>query len=295
MMNINMISGCVASGRERTIMLIHGMWSRPDVWANFQHYFEDRGYRVVTPILRHRCSGGDTHPHPDLGTTSLLDYAADLEADIRKLDEPPFIIGHSMGGLLTQMLAARGLLRAGVLLASAHCGPIVAINSCVARIFASTMLRRRFWEKPQLPSYRTMRWGVLNGCSEEEAVKLYTQLIPESGRALAEIAFNYLDPHRASLIRREEINCPLLFLTGRHDRITSPVLAKRNAEYIGAMARFELLPGHAHWLPSEDGWQKIAERAALFLEHEAARIAAEVQMKTGTPERAPARRWALPA
>ncbi len=290
-----MTSERLASGRERTIMLIHGMWSRADVWTNFRHYFEDRGYRVLTPTLRHRSGEQDAAPHPDLGTTSLRDYAADLEAEIRELDQPPLVIGHSMGGLLTQMLAARGLLRAGVLLASAHCGPIVAINSHVARIFVNTMLRPRFWEKPQLPSYRTMRWGVLNGCSEQGAGELYAQLIPESGRALAEIAFNYLDPHRTSLIRREEIGCPLLFLTGRHDRITSAVLAQRNAEYIGPLARFELLPGHAHWLPSEDGWQKIAERAALFLEHEAGRIAAEVQMKTGALEGAPAGQWALPA
>ncbi|MEN6542038.1 alpha/beta hydrolase [Parvibaculum sp.] len=290
-----MASGHVASGYERTIVLIHGMWSRPDVWTNFRHYFEDRGYRVLTPALRHRSGGQDAAPHPELGRTSLRDYAADLEAEIRALDEPPFIIGHSMGGLLAQMLAARGLLRAGVLLASAHCGPIVALDSHVARIFAGTMLRPRFWEKPQLPSYRTMRWGVLNGCSEDEARELYARLIPESGRALAEIAFNYLDPHRTSLIRREEIDCPLLFLTGRHDRITSPVLAQRNAEHFGPMARFELLPRHAHWLPSENGWERIAERAAYFFEHEAARAMAEVKAKAGALERTPARRWALPA
>jgi pimeloyl-ACP methyl ester carboxylesterase len=200
-----------------------------------------------------------------------------------------------MGGLLTQMLATRGLLRAGVLLASAHCAPIVAINSHVARIFASTMLRPRFWARPKLPSYRTMRWGVLNGCTEEDARALYAQLIPESGRALAEIAFNYLDPHRTSLVGRDEIDCPLLFLTGRHDRITSPVFARRNAEHFGSIARFELLQNHAHWLPSEEGWESIAGRAAHFFENEASHIAVEAKATADAPERAPARRFALPA
>ncbi len=290
-----MTSGRLTSGSERTVMLIHGMWSRPDVWTNFRLYFEHRGYRVLTPALRHRSAGSGGDVHPDLGSTSLRDYADDLEAEILQLDEPPFVIGHSMGGLLAQMLAARGLLRAGVLLASAHCGPLVAVNSHVARIFAGTMLRRRFWTKPQLPSYKTMRWGVLNGCSEEDARDLYARLVPESGRSLAEIAFNYLDRHHSSLVRREQVNCPLLFLTGRHDRITAPGLARRNAEYIGPMARFELLPGHAHWLPGEDGWQRIAERAALYLEHEAAHIATEAQTKAGALSRAPARWWPLPA
>ena len=44
-----------------------------------------------------------------MGTTSLLDYAADLEREILALPERPVIIGHSMGGLLAQILAARGL------------------------------------------------------------------------------------------------------------------------------------------------------------------------------------------
>ena len=49
-------------------------------------------------------------------TTSLLDYAADLEARLRALPEKPVVIGHSMGGLIALLLCARGLARAGVLL-----------------------------------------------------------------------------------------------------------------------------------------------------------------------------------
>ena len=56
-------------------------------------------------------------PPKELGRTSLLDYAADLEKLIAGLDDKPVLVGHSMGGLLAQMLAARGLARACVLLA----------------------------------------------------------------------------------------------------------------------------------------------------------------------------------
>lgn len=255
------------------VMLIHGMWCRPHVWANFRNFYEERGYRVVTPRLRHHNMESGSRPHGDLGTTSLLHYAADLEAEIRALGDKPLVIGHSMGGLLTQMLAARDLVRACVLLASAHCAPLVTVSASVARIFIRELTTPSFWNKLQKPSYAAMRWGVLNAFSEAEARDLYASLIPESGRSLFEIALWYFDRQRAALVDANQVNCPLLFMTGEHDRITPARLAARMAGYFGERARFEKLPGHAHWLPSEPGWQRIAERSLHFFEHEAGQAA----------------------
>jgi pimeloyl-ACP methyl ester carboxylesterase len=58
-------------------------------------------------------------PDPRLGRISLLDYAQDLEQYIRELDQKPFLIGHSMGGLLAQILGARGVAKGIVLLTPA--------------------------------------------------------------------------------------------------------------------------------------------------------------------------------
>ena len=86
-----------------TVLMIHGMWGSGAYWENWANYFEDRGFHCLRANLRHH--GGDpaAPPHPELGTTSLLDYAQDLEEEIRRLASPPIIIGHSMGGLLAQI------------------------------------------------------------------------------------------------------------------------------------------------------------------------------------------------
>ena len=63
-----------------------------------------------------------------LGVTSLLDYTADLEGELRALPERPVVIGHSMGGLIALMLCARGLARAGVLLTPAAPASVIAIR-----------------------------------------------------------------------------------------------------------------------------------------------------------------------
>lgn len=254
--------------RGRTIMLVHGMWSRPHVWNGFRGFFEDRGYQVVTPTLRHHDIEPGMAADPALATTSLLDYAADLERHVLTLDEKPYIIGHSMGGLLTQMLAARGLARAAALLASTHCAPVFAFDLAVARIFRREFTGR-FWRRHQLPSYASMRWGALNGFGEEEASDLYRTLIPESGRSLLEIAFWYLDRNRASFVDRHSVTCPLLFITGTEDRLTPPDFAWSTVDYYGPKARIEFLRNRGHWLPSEPGWEETAAKIARFFEIEA--------------------------
>tara|TARA_R110002124_G_scaffold91808_4_gene233493 strand:- start:161 stop:1075 length:915 start_codon:yes stop_codon:yes gene_type:complete len=271
-----------ASGR--TIMLVHGMWSRPHVWQNFRHYFEARGYRVITPVLRHHDIEPGETPDPALATTSLLDYAADLEREIRLLGEKPILIGHSMGGTLAQMLTARGLSSGSILLASAHCAPVFAVSFSVMKYIARVLGRKSFWRHTQIPSYAVIREIGLNGMSERDAHNHYATLVPESGRVVFELAFWFLDRTRAALVDARAISAPLLFLTGTNDRLTPLASAQRTAAYYGAKAKLEALQGHAHWLPTEPGWENIAARALSFIENELQ--AAEV--KTGATTVAPA-------
>ena len=102
-----------------TIVMIHGMWGTGWYWENFKRFFEGKGYHCVVPTLRFHDMDPKGLPDPRLGTTSLLDYAADLEKLIRELHATPILMGHSMGGLLAQILGSRGLAKALVLLTPA--------------------------------------------------------------------------------------------------------------------------------------------------------------------------------
>ena len=104
---------------SQTIVMIHGMFGGSWCWDNYRGFFERKGYRCLTPALRYHDVDPKDEPHPGLGTVSLLDYADDLGRAIRSLGEKPVIIGHSMGGLITQILGSRGLGRSLVLLTSA--------------------------------------------------------------------------------------------------------------------------------------------------------------------------------
>src|SRR5476649_2665109 len=95
------------------VVMIHGAFAGPWVWEGFAAKFHDAGYKTHAPCLRHH--EGDKKPPASLGQTSLADYAGDLEEFLESLEAPPIVVGHSMGGLLAQMLAARCDVRALIL------------------------------------------------------------------------------------------------------------------------------------------------------------------------------------
>ena len=87
------------------------MWRGSWYWENYKRFFENKGYQCITPTLRFHDVDPGEPPNPQLGTTSLLDYLKDLEKDIQKLDAPPIVMGHSMGGLLAQMIGNEDWLK----------------------------------------------------------------------------------------------------------------------------------------------------------------------------------------
>ena len=120
-----------------TIFMIHGMWGGSWHWENYKRLFEKEGYHCVTTILRYHDMDPKDAPNPQIGTTSLTDYAEDLEQEIQKLGVKPIVMGHSMGGLLAQILGSRGLAKALVLLTPASPAGVMALTPSVIKSFWS--------------------------------------------------------------------------------------------------------------------------------------------------------------
>lgn len=241
------------------IVFIHGMWSTPEVWDFYRPLFEAAGFETHSPVLRHH-DGPPGGPAPEgLGGLSLKAYVDDLLAFINTLPSTPVLVGHSMGGLLSQILAAKGAARAAVLLTPAAPAGILTITPSVFVIFFRLMARWGFWRKATFPSYRIVRWGILHEISEGDARLVYDEMMWESGRATAEIAFAFLDPHKAAHVPPGDITCPLLVAAGGKDRITPASVCKKIARRYGARADYVEYPDHAHWVLGEPGWETVAQ------------------------------------
>ena len=248
-----------------TIVMIHGMWGGGWYWENYKKFFEGKGYRCITPTLRFHDMDPKEPPDPQLGTTSLLDYAADLEKEINKLDALPVLMGHSMGGLLAQILGSRGLAKALVLLTPASPHGIMALKPSVIKNFWSGLTKWGFWRKPARGTFNEAVYSVLHLVPVEEQKQLFDRFVYESGRAACEIGFWFLDPKQATKVDESRVTCPVLVIGGAQDRITPASIVRKVADKYKAVSTYKEFANHAHWVVGEPGWQEIAEYISDWL------------------------------
>lgn len=244
--------------------MIHGMCCGGWCWGDFKKFFEDRSYRCITPTLRFHDMGPKETPSPELGVTSLLDYAEDLEKEINKLDETPILMGHSMGGLLVQILASRGLARAVVILNPAPPNGIMTLKYSTIKSFGGSM-KYGFWRKSFRPTFKEIAYSSLNLLTPKEQEEVYDKLVYESGRALFEIGFWFFDSKGASKVDESKITCGVLVVAGGRDRITPASVVKKIAEKYKTVSTYREFTDHAHWTIGEPGWGEIAEYAYNWL------------------------------
>lgn len=242
---------------SQTILLIHGMCGGGWYWDKYQQVLSQAGYHCIAPNLPMHDSNVSQPVPEHLGTASLLDYVAALEKIIAGLDQPPILVGHSMGSLLAQILASRGLAKATVLLTPAAPAGIVALLPSVLRTFFPVTRRWNFWRKPFTMSQATMDYAILNQLPKAERSALYPRMGYESGRAAFEIGFWPFDTTHATRVNAHDVRCPMLVIGAGKDRITpASVVRQVAAKY--PQAQYREYPDNGHWVVGEANWQQIA-------------------------------------
>ena len=118
-----------------TIVLIHGLWMTPRSWEKWVEHYEGKGYRVIAPAypgLEVEVEALREDPSP-IEALTVPEVVEHLEGVVGELENPPIIMGHSTGGLLTQILLDHGYGAAGVAIDSApaegvHVTPVSQIR-----------------------------------------------------------------------------------------------------------------------------------------------------------------------
>jgi pimeloyl-ACP methyl ester carboxylesterase len=248
--------------KKPPVVMIHGAFCGPWSLEGLKEKFEADGYRVTVPALRFH---NEKRPPAALGTTGLADYAADLEEEIQSLGTSPILVGHSMGGLLAQMLATRLDVAALVLLAPSAPWGVPPTTLFEIGAAQAMHLQPGYWSQVLEPSRDVALAHSLDRLPRHMRDEVFGRFVPESGRATFEIMNWGLDFNHASEVDADAVQCPLLFLTGSEDRINPPSTVGRIAALYQDRATTEVLDGMGHWLIGEPGWERLAERVLEWL------------------------------
>jgi pimeloyl-ACP methyl ester carboxylesterase len=248
-----------------TLFMIHGMMVGAWCWDQYKTFFTEKGYQCITPDLRYHNVSPTDLPDSRLGKMCLLDYVEDLKKEILKLDRPPIIMGHSMGGLLAQILGARGLAKALILLTPASPYGINGLKPCVIKTFWSAQKKFGFWRKPFRLTFNEVSNSMLQFLPLEEKKNLYNKLVFESGKAASQIGFWRFDKKRTSHVDESKITVPVLVISGSHDKACPASVVKNIAAKYAPVSTYREFKDHSHWVIGEPNWQDITNYIAEWL------------------------------
>jgi pimeloyl-ACP methyl ester carboxylesterase len=227
------------------VVLIHGSWSRGEQLALARAAFEERGYKAHTPTLRH-------HELPShegamkIASLSLHDYTDDLVAFVNSLDSPSLLVGHSMGGLVAQMVAARTRHAGLVAACPAPAAGIFGGTPTDLRIFVPHLLRPRPWAKPwRPPTFEQFRRWIANSHTEDVAREIYDGLVCESGRYVWELLIAPLKFSKATVVDFAAVSTPVLVIGAECDRIVASRIVRQTAARYQHATSVEI-PGSDH-------------------------------------------------
>jgi len=176
----------------KTVLLIHGAFCGGWCFQDFVPVLTARGFTCHAPDLRFHIPGPAREPDPRLAQMSIADYTRDMAELAASFSEPPVIVGHSLGGIIGQQLAAKGLARALVLLAPGAPWGILPSTEDELALATGLMRASPFWDKALKPSFDVARQDSLASLDPEAQRRVFDQFSAESGRALFELFFGCL-------------------------------------------------------------------------------------------------------
>jgi pimeloyl-ACP methyl ester carboxylesterase len=245
------------------------MYVTPTCWASWEPYFREKGYRTLAPAWPEHDPPAATqrsrHPNLALGKLTLADLLSHYRGIIKGLDEKPILIGHSMGGLIVQLLLQEGLATAAVAIDSAPPKGVISLkwsflksNWPAINPFASST-------QPVMLDHDQFEYAFTNTLGREASLKAYeAESVPESrqvgkGPTTAAAAIDFSRPHP-----------PLLMISGEMDHIIPAALNQKNFERYkkgnaDSITEHKVFPGRDHWIIASEGWKEVADHVYSFI------------------------------
>jgi len=248
----------------KTIVFIHGNFVTRRCWDGWVDRFERRGHTCLAiaypgrdePVERLRQKPSD----PFLGTLTIEQVVDHHVRLIRALGEKPIVVGHSFGGLLTQLMVQRDLAAAAVAIDSVPPQGVVPLSWPFFKSTFPVINPFVSASRPYLMSFKHFQYAFVNDLPLAEQRAAYeAHVVPES-RRLARGGLS-----RAARIDFARPHAPLLLIAGEKDQIMPASLNRKNhGRYRRSPSVTELKQfarrGH-YSIIAGPGWEDVADYA----------------------------------
>ncbi|MEO8765533.1 MAG: alpha/beta hydrolase [Ginsengibacter sp.] len=257
----------MASSISKLVVFITGTFISNNCWDEWMIYFESEGYKCIAPAWPYKeataqeLRNGPADGAISLNTiTSLTDHFATL---INALPKKPILIGHSLGGLIVQLLLQRGAGIAGVAI---HSFPPQGVNRfwlSFLKVTWETMMLFTSGKKTYMISFRKWKYAIANAMTyEQQKQSYYSYAIPESKKIIRDTfkcktKIDFKNPHP-----------PLLLTSGSNDKVVPASMNYDNYKrykHSSSITDYKEFEGHTHLIFALSSWNKEADFILYWL------------------------------
>jgi len=231
------------------VVLIHGMWSTPETLKDLKAAFEEQGYTVHVPMLPYHLPRNQLKGEmlKRLASSTIQDYVHCISECIQNLDGKPILVGHSMGGLIAQLVAAKHECEKLILISSAPPAGINAFKWSVIRTLGHNLFLFPLWRKTTNLLLKNIQYGIANSQSAAIQKEIIQTATFESGKATWQISMWFLFRKSPTHVCYENIKCPVLLIGGTEDKITPIKIQQTLAKKYADKADLRIIEGACHW------------------------------------------------
>ncbi len=246
-----------SASHSNPVLFVHGMWHAAWCWEeHFLDYFARHGYEAYALSMRgHGASGCDKI----IRRITLADYVSDIDQVVKQLKKPPFLVGHSMGGMIIQKYLETHQVPAAVMLASIPPNGLIpaTLRTFLKHPLKIMQINLKLSTFPIISTPRLTREAFFSSIMPEEMViNYFSRMQDESYHA-------YWDMMVFNLPRVRLVKTPMLVLGAENDSLITKREVENTAKTYGVKAEF--FPS-AHDMMLEPAWESVAELILNFFE-----------------------------
>ena len=262
-----------ANATDRTpVVFIHGLWLLPSSWDRWAADFEEAGYAAVTPGWPDDPETvAEAKAHPETFAHKMVGQVADHFAEvIGQLKKKPAVVGHSFGGLITQMLAGRGLAAVSVAIDPAPFRGVLPLPISSLKSASPILGNPANVNRAVALTFKQFQYGWANALGEDEAKELYEKFhVPAAGAPLFQAATANLNPWtEVKVDTKNAQRGPLLIIDGTKDHTVPWAIAEasyKKQKKNPGVTEISEAPNRGHSLVIDSGWREVAEMALAFV------------------------------
>jgi pimeloyl-ACP methyl ester carboxylesterase len=255
------------------VVFVHGLWLLPSSWERWAGVFEEAGYVALSPGWPDDPQTvGQAKEQPEVFARKSIGEVADhFESVIGGLERKPAVIGHSFGGLLTEILAGRGLAAVSVAISPAPSRGVLPLPISALRSSQPVLKNPKNVSRAVPLTYEQFRYAFANAVSEQEAKALYEEYsVPGAGKPIFQAAAANLNPWtEAKVDTRNPERGPMLIVSSDQDHTVPPAIARasfRREQKNRGVTEYVELRGRGHALTIDGGWREVADTALAFVQ-----------------------------